>query len=123
MQGLMKPVAKASTNMEMTKGATALPVAMTACQGNRASQPLHWVDSTLKLEDDSHGQGGDDEQNVSNDTDGGSNADRLEATPLSVGDDATEDGQDVCRKRGSARPFMRSIRRIESGLTGKEGLE
>jgi len=32
MQGLMKPVAKARTRIEMTKGATAFPVAMTALQ-------------------------------------------------------------------------------------------
>jgi hypothetical protein len=44
-----------------------------------------------------HGQGGDDKEDVRNNTNRGTDADRLEATPLSVGDDAAEDGQDVCR--------------------------
>ena len=48
-----------------------------------------------------HRKGGDDEQDVGDNTNSGSDANGLEATPLGVGDDATDDGQEVCKRRKS----------------------
>jgi hypothetical protein len=44
---------------------------------------------------DNLGNGGDDQQEVSDDTDGGTDADGLESTPLGVGDNSTKDRDNV----------------------------